>query len=91
MSLDLVTSVLGWSQQSRDFRADGTVRDIFIANTTLEDWRAVLDVIFRPEHRAALMARGAVEDLPREPPIYRYSTDPPNLEWIPPLRPHRDD
>jgi hypothetical protein len=26
----------------------------------------------------------------REPPIYRYSTDPPNLEWIPPLRPHRE-
>jgi len=40
----LIQSVLDWSSQKADFEPDGSLRDIYIQNATIEDWKLVVAV-----------------------------------------------
>jgi hypothetical protein len=73
MADDLVASVLDWTQQARDFRHDGTLRDIMITDTTVEDWRRVLDLILGFDAAAKYDRGGEVQALPRD--VARIFTD----------------
>lgn len=53
-----ITAVLDWSAQQRDFKRDGTLRDIYIHETTLADWSSVVRLLVA-EHGAQL-ARGGL-------------------------------
>lgn len=50
----LIDGALDWPKQKVDFEFDGSWRDIYILDTTLEDWRAVLAMVLHGGYNAAL-------------------------------------
>jgi hypothetical protein len=65
MADDLVASLLDWKQQARDFEHDGSLRDIMITGTTVDDWRRVLDLILQSDMGAEYSRGGEVQSPPR--------------------------
>jgi hypothetical protein len=55
-----IRAVLNWSLQKADFERDGSLRDIYVQNATIEDWKLVIAVVQRGVHGAQLH-RGGVE------------------------------
>ena len=45
MKQRLIRDVLDWPSQKSDFEPDGALRDIYIQNTTIEDWKLAVSVI----------------------------------------------
>lgn len=54
MKETLILGALDWSTQKADFVADGSLRDIYIQNATIEDWKIVVAQILDGEHAARL-------------------------------------
>jgi hypothetical protein len=52
-----------WEMCSQYFKADGTLRDIYIHRTTIEDWRTILDML-----RANFIVEYFVDGSPCQPP-----------------------
>jgi hypothetical protein len=46
---------LDWSTQRADFERDGSLRDIYVLDTSLEDWDRVLDLVTREAPGARLV------------------------------------
>jgi hypothetical protein len=45
---------VSWDACKADFEADGSLRDIYVLGTTLEDWRAVLSLVTAPPYAATM-------------------------------------
>jgi len=45
---------VSWDGCKADFEADGSLRDIYIVRTTLEDWRAVVSLVTASPYSATL-------------------------------------
>ncbi len=56
--------VLRWNTQREDFEADGSLRDISVLDTTVNDWRMVLTRLLEPPYRARLERAGATIAVP---------------------------
>jgi hypothetical protein len=41
------TSMIRWETCRRDFEPDGALRDIYVQDTTIDDWRGVFDMLRR--------------------------------------------
>ncbi len=50
---------VSWDACKADFEADGSLRDIYVVGTTLEDWRAVLSLVTAPPYSATLDGKDA--------------------------------
>ncbi|CAN5727293.1 hypothetical protein BH11MYX3_BH11MYX3_37010 [soil metagenome] len=64
--LDRVEAVVAWNRQSSDFEADGSLRDIIVADTTVEDWRTVLDLVIDGHYRGWLARHGVLVPRPTD-------------------------
>lgn len=64
MKHELIRSVLDWPSQKADFEPDGALRDIYIQNATIDDWRRVVAVILDGRFRARLERGGASVAVP---------------------------
>ena len=51
---------VNWAAQKGDFEADGSLRDIYVQETTVDDWAKVLKFLERSRHEFRL-TRGATE------------------------------
>ena len=60
MSDAIVRAALKWSLQKADFERDGSLRDIYVQNATIDDWKLVIASIQRGGYGAQLH-RGGVE------------------------------
>jgi hypothetical protein len=65
-----ISGVLDWPQQKEFFARDGALRDIYVLDTTIEDWKIVLPKIFDGNHGASLRYGD------------RAATLPPDLETL---------
>ena len=63
---DRVTAVLDWQSQRGDFEPDGSLRDIYIQATTIEDWKVVIAFILDGNYQARLERSGAEVPVPGE-------------------------
>lgn len=59
MSEYIVLPDIDWRKQESSFRYDGTLRDIAIADTAIEHWQLVLDLV-RKSHADAVFSRGGI-------------------------------
>jgi hypothetical protein len=59
----LIDAVLDWPRQAPQFARDGTLRDIYVANATLEDWKVVAPMLERT-YGARVQRRGAAMPMP---------------------------
>lgn len=59
-----VHAVVDWRRQKSDFEPDGSLRDIYVQGTTLEDWRVVFPLIVDGNFQARLERSGAVVAVP---------------------------
>ncbi len=60
----MIQSVLDWSSQKADFEPDGALRDIYIKNVTIEDWRLVVALIMDGGFCARLERGGGLVAVP---------------------------
>ncbi len=60
----LIRAALNWSEQRADFVADGSLRDIYIQNTTLDDWKVVVANIQSGDYRARIQRGGIAATMP---------------------------
>ncbi len=61
-----IDAALDWSRQKVDFEPDGSLRDIYIQDATVEDWRVVVVRILDSGYRAELQLHGAAVPMPTE-------------------------
>jgi hypothetical protein len=59
-----IDEVLDWPRQKADFERDGSLRDIYVQDATIEDWKAVITHILDGDYRARLVCGGAVVPMP---------------------------
>lgn len=60
----LIHAAIDWSLQKADFAADGSLRDIYIENATIDDWKLVVDIIQRGDYGARLQRGGGDVAMP---------------------------
>jgi hypothetical protein len=60
-------AVLRWPTSKVDFEADGSLRDIYVLDTTLDDWSKVLAFVAAKPFDASLTCEGHQVELPWEP------------------------
>src|SRR5947208_490580 len=58
--------VLNWGAQAADFEADGSLRDLYVLGTTLDDWRSVLKLIFEGPFDAKLLRDRVALPMPHD-------------------------
>ncbi len=66
MNETLIGVVLNWSSQKADFERDGSLRDIYVQDATVEDWKLVVARILDGNYRARLQHGGAEVPLPTD-------------------------
>jgi hypothetical protein len=66
MTQERVREVLNWEVQKQDFEPDGSLRDIYIRRTTIEDWRAVLALILQGPYQADFRRAQAAVTVPSD-------------------------
>ena len=59
-----VAAALDWKTQRRDFEPDGSLRDIYVRDTTVDDWKVVIALILDGNYQARLVRSGAVVPVP---------------------------
>ncbi len=60
----LIAAVLDWPSQKADFAADGSLRDIYVRDATVEDWKIIVTRILDGDYRAELQHGGSVIPMP---------------------------
>ncbi len=63
MNEALIDAVLDWPTQQAEFARDGTLRDIYVANATIEDWKVVAPMLER-DYGARVQRRGTAVPIP---------------------------
>src|SRR5262245_43215278 len=61
-----IREVLNWSVQKADFEPDGSLRDIYVLGTTIDDWKKVLTLIFKESFEAKLFHDEEAQSVPSE-------------------------
>jgi hypothetical protein len=61
------TLELDWKKQRPDFEPDGSLRDIYVLDTTLDDWSRVLAMLQAGPYRAMSTLDGKPAPLPADP------------------------
>ena len=61
---ELIRAAMDWPRQMADFEPDGSLRDIYVESTTVEDWAFVVAHIFEGNYGARLDRRGVPVDVP---------------------------
>jgi hypothetical protein len=61
-----IREVLNWKLQKADFDADGSLRDIYVLGTTIDDWKEVLALILREPFEAKLLRDAVAQALPTD-------------------------
>ena len=64
MKETLIRDALDWSTQKSEFETDETLRDIYVRDTTVDDWRIVLRRILDGAYHAGLERAGVAVPLP---------------------------
>ncbi len=62
----LIDAVLYWPRQQSDFARDGSLRDLYVLNATVEDWRLVVTQLLCGDYRARLQRGGIEVPLPSD-------------------------
>lgn len=65
MNEKLIGAVLDWPSQESDFARDGRLRDIYVENATIEDWKVVARIL-EGDYRAQAQRSGAAVPLPAD-------------------------
>ena len=60
----LIGAALDWPRQKADFEPDGSLRDIYVQDASVEDWQAVVTRILGGNYRARLQRGGADVPIP---------------------------
>lgn len=60
----LIQSALDWPSQKADFEPDGSLRDIYVQNATIDDWKRVVALIMDGSLGARLERGGASVAVP---------------------------
>lgn len=55
-----------WSLQAEDFAWDGSLRDIYVQGTSLDDWERVLRLVQYGPYQAQLFADDVLQPFPRD-------------------------
>jgi hypothetical protein len=66
MNGTLIDGVLDWPRQKVDFEPDGSLRDIYVENATVEDWKLVVARILDGNYAARLRRGSAEAPLPAD-------------------------
>lgn len=66
MNDTLIGAVLDWPNQKADFVRDGSLRDLYIHDTTVQDWKLVIARILDGNYGAQLRRGGAVVPIPSD-------------------------
>jgi hypothetical protein len=61
-----IREVLNWNLQKADFDPDGSLRDIYVLGTTIDDWKTVLALILRGPFEGKLLGDGVAQAVPSE-------------------------
>lgn len=64
MNTTLIDAVLDWPAQKADFERDGSLRDIYVQDATVRDWKLVVTRILDGTYNARLQRGGAEVPLP---------------------------
>jgi hypothetical protein len=54
----LISTVVDWQSQRGDFEPDGSLRDIYVQNATIEDWKLVISRVLEFDRRARIQNCG---------------------------------
>jgi hypothetical protein len=74
--------VLDWKIQSGDFERDGSLRDIYVQSTTLDDWKALLGLLPKRNYPARLLRSGVAVAVPADVRSLFDGADRPLLTFL---------
>ena len=60
----LIDAVLDWPSQARDFERDGSLRDFYVQEATVDDWRVVVAQVLDGDYCARLELDGVAVQMP---------------------------
>src|SRR5436305_1204563 len=61
-----IREVLNWSLQKTDFEPDGSLRDVYVLGTTIDDWKNAISFILRGPFEAKLLRDEVAQTVPAE-------------------------
>ena len=64
MNETLIEAALNWQLQKAEFAPDGSLRDIYVQNATIDDWKLVVGIIQRGAYGAQLQRGGVSVAMP---------------------------
>jgi hypothetical protein len=78
-----IDGCIDWSLQAEDFAWDGSLRDIYVQETSLEDWQRVLRLIQQGPYAAEFFAEDSPQPFPDDVHVlFRDPSTRPGRLWF---------